>query len=44
VAPETHDFFFFAADGTGGHNFSRTLREHNRAAEEYHRMLDRRKK
>lgn len=44
VAPENHEYYFFAADGTGGHTFSRTLREHNRAAQEYHRMLDERKK
>jgi len=42
--PEEHEFFYFAADGTGGHTFSRTLREHNRAAERYHRMLDKRKR
>ena len=29
--PETTDFIFFVADGTGGHAFSRTLEEHNRA-------------
>ena len=40
--PERHEYFYFAADGTGGHTFSRTLREHNQAAQEYHRMLDRR--
>jgi UPF0755 protein len=43
VQPEQHEYFYFAADGTGGHTFSRTLREHNRAAQEYHEMLDRRK-
>jgi UPF0755 protein len=43
VAPEDHEYFYFAADGTGGHTFSRTLREHNRAAEKYHRMLDERR-
>lgn len=42
--PEEHEYFYFAADGEGGHKFSRTLQEHNRAAEEYHRMLDKRKK
>ena len=42
VHPERHDYYYFAADGTGGHTFSRTLREHNQAAEEYHEMLDRR--
>jgi UPF0755 protein len=41
VSPERHKYFYFAADGTGGHTFSRTLREHNQAAERYHRMLDR---
>ncbi len=44
VRPEAHEYFYFAADGSGGHTFSRTLQEHNRAAEEYHRMLDKRKK
>ena len=38
--PEEHNYFYFAADGTGGHTFSRTLREHNRAARAYHRLLD----
>jgi UPF0755 protein len=44
VAPEDHEYFYFAADGSGGHQFSRTLQEHNRAAQRYHRMLDERKK
>ncbi|PSQ83817.1 MAG: endolytic transglycosylase MltG [Bacteroidetes bacterium QH_2_63_10] len=38
--PERHEYLYFAADGTGGHTFSRTLREHNRAAQKYQRMLD----
>jgi UPF0755 protein len=44
AAPERHEYFYFAADGTGGHTFSRTLQEHNQAADEYHRLLDRRNK
>lgn len=44
AAPEEHDYFFFAANGTGGHTFSRTLREHNRAARAYHRVLDKRER
>jgi UPF0755 protein len=44
VAPERHDYFYFAADGSGKHTFSRTLREHNRAAERYHQELDRRER
>lgn len=40
-----HDYLFFCAksDFSGGHNFSKTLRQHNKYAEEYHRGLNRRK-
>ncbi len=27
--PEDHDYIFFVADGTGGHAFAKTLKEHN---------------
>jgi UPF0755 protein len=30
--PEDHDYFYFVADGTGGHAFSKTLKEHNASA------------
>lgn len=42
---EKHDYLFFAAksDFSCYHNFSRTLAEHNRYANEYQRELDRRR-
>ena len=42
---EEHDYIFFAAksDFSGYHNFSRTLAEHNRYANQYQKELDRRK-
>ncbi len=30
VAPDSTDYIFFVADGTGGHAFAETLQEHNR--------------
>lgn len=28
-SPETHEYIYFVADGTGGHVFAKTLKEHN---------------
>ena len=33
--PENTDFYYFVADGTGGHKFSHNLNEHNKAVQEY---------
>jgi len=44
AVPARHEYLYFAADGTGGHAFSRTLQEHNRAAEKYQRLLDQRER
>lgn len=33
--PEQHDYIFFVADGTGGHAFAKTLKEHNRNVAEW---------
>ena len=42
---EKHDYLYFAAkaDFSGYHNFSRTLAEHNRYADQYQRELDKRR-
>ena len=36
---ERHDFLYFVADGTGGHDFSRTVSEHNAKAARWSRWL-----
>lgn len=36
--PEEHDYIYFVADGTGGHVFSKTLAEHNRAVAKWRKI------
>ena len=36
--PEETDALFFVADGTGGHTFSRTLAEHERAVAKWRKI------
>jgi len=43
LEPEIHDYVFFVARGDGGHVFSRTLAEHNRAAAAYREMMRQRR-
>jgi len=37
--PDSTDYYFFVADGTGGHHFSRTNHEHNKARREIKQAL-----
>lgn len=36
--PEMTDYFYFVANGSGGHNFAKTLSEHNRNVAEWKRI------
>jgi UPF0755 protein len=36
--PEEHDYYYFVADGTGGHVFSKNLEEHNRNAAKWRKI------
>ncbi len=39
VYPEQHNYYYFVADGKGGHKFAHTLEEHNRNVFEYRKFL-----
>lgn len=36
--PEKHEYFFFVADGTGGHKFSATLNEHGKNVSQWRKV------
>lgn len=38
--PESHDYLFFVADGTGGHAFASSLAEHNRNVAKWRKIRD----
>lgn len=42
--PAKTDYLYFVATGTGGHNFSKTLEEHNNYVKEYRKIISQTKK
>ena len=38
--PEAHEYIYFVADGTGGHIFAKTLKEHNANAANWRKIRD----
>lgn len=38
--PDDTDYLYFVATGNGGHNFSKTLKEHNRFVSEYRSIIN----
>jgi UPF0755 protein len=38
LTPATTDFLFFVADGTGGHAFAKTLKEHNQNVQKWRKI------
>ena len=42
--PEEHDYIYFVADGTGGHAFAKTLKEHNRNVAKWRKFRKSQKK
>lgn len=43
LKPESHGYFFFVAKGDGQHIFSKTLKEHVRRAQDYYKMMQKRR-
>jgi UPF0755 protein len=41
--PADTEYLYFVADGTGGHAFAKTLREHNRNVAEWRKVRDKNK-